>query len=224
MSDMSLLSKFLEPIKNSAYLKKALRHSSLGTDNYERLEFLGDRVLGLVIADLIFKIFPQDSEGDMAKRHTALVQGETLAMVANRIGLDAYVELSEAEAAAGGRENDNILADIIESVIAAIYLEQGLEAAQDFIQQAFGEDLKTRKEPPQDAKTHLQEWSQARGLGLPEYNVVDQDGPDHAPVFTIEVSVNGYGSAKAVGANKRLAQKLAAQNLLEMIKEKGSDE
>jgi ribonuclease-3 len=219
-----LLSKFFEPIKNSAYLARAVRHSSLGTENYERLEFLGDRVVGLVIADLIFKMFPNDSEGDMAKRHTALVQGETLAMIAHRVGLDAYVQLSEAEAAAGGRENDNILADVMESVIAAIYLEQGLEKAQDFIQEAFGEDLETRKEPPQDAKTCLQEWSQARGLGLPEYNVVGQDGPDHAPIFTVEVAIKGYGSAQAVGANKRVAQKLAAQNLLEVIKQKGCDE
>lgn len=199
---------------DNPYVEQALRHSSLGERNYERLEFLGDRVLGLIIAQALYEAFPNESEGDLAKRHTALVQGETLAEIARELELGQHIEFSEAEKMAGGAENDNILADVVEAILGAIYLHDGLDAVTDFVRESWGERIKTMKEPPQDPKTALQEWSQSRSLGLPEYELVGQDGPDHAPMFTIKVSVDGHGTAEATAQSKRQAQKDAAKALL----------
>lgn len=200
--------------------QKALSHSSLlQTDSYERLEFLGDRVVGLVVATALFRRFPDESEGDLAKRHAALVQGKTLAQLAVDIDLGALILFSDAERAAGGPDNENILADVFESLVGALYLDGGMEAASCVIEDLMGDLVYSLKTPPRDAKTALQEWAQGRGLPLPIYDIVDRTGPDHAPVFEISVSVEGHPPALAAGSSRRSAEKDAATKLLAKLEQ-----
>lgn len=204
---------------NQELLKRALTHSSTGNPNYERLEFLGDRVLGLVMAEALFKEFRSESEGGLAKRHTALVQGRTLAVIAAMNDLGDYVIMSDSERASGGAENENILTDIIEALIAAVYLDGGLEPARQMILSWWGDNIQTLVEAPQDPKTELQEWVQARSLPLPEYEIADKQGPDHAPVFHINLKVEGYPSVEAQGPSRRQAEKTAARIMLRYLKD-----
>lgn len=185
--------------------------------NYERLEFLGDRVLGLVVADLLWRRFDSEAEGPLTRRHTHLVRRETLARVAEAIGLGRHLTLSPAEAAAGAAANPAILADACEAVIAAIYLDGGLAAAAEFVHRWWKPFLAEAAEPPRDPKTALQEWVQARGLPLPTYDLVAADGPDHAPVFTVAAHVAGAEPATAAASSKRLAESRAAAALLERL-------
>lgn len=196
-------------------LRVALTHSSTGHEhNYERLEFLGDRVLGLVIASLLFRKFPGEKEGDMAKRLSALVQGSTLAVIATQIKLSDYIILSDSEAAAGGAENDHILADVLEAVLGALYLDGGLNACESFIEKQWHDIFFTMKRPPQHPKTAIQEWAQGQGLPLPEYDVTSQSGPDHAPVFEIKLIVKGHPPILAQGKSRAEAEKNAAENFM----------
>ncbi len=197
-------------------LQRALTHSSFSNANYERLEFLGDRVLGLIVAEWLCEINPAESEGDMAKRLSALVGRESLAVVARQIDLGGHIKISEAEAAMGGRDNGSTLADCCEAVIAALYLDGGIEAARHFIRTQWQELLRTAPAAG-DAKTALQEWSQAKGFGLPEYELIDRSGPDHAPLFTVKVTVR-HDSEVATGTSKRLAERDAAAALLGKLK------
>lgn len=204
-------------------LERALTHSSFarqagiaGGDN-ERLEFLGDRVLGLVIADMVLDGFPDAPEGQVAKRHAVLVQKNTLAVIAGRIDLAADLKLSSGEEEQGGRTNPSILADAMEAIIGALYLDGGLAVARRFIEQAWGDLVEAMSEAPQDSKTALQEWAQARGKKLPLYEVMHQKGPDHDPVFTVRVFVEGLEPMIAEAQSKRAAEKLAAQMLLDRI-------
>lgn len=218
----SALKKLQENIgydfRDTKLLEAALTHSSMGSHtNYERLEFLGDRVLGLVVADLLYGMFPKESEGDLAKRHAMLVQGAMLAGLARDINLGVSLQLSEAERVAGGAENDNILADGLEALIGAMYLDSGLAPCQIFIRALWGDRVKLMKEPPQDPKTALQEWAQARGFPLPSYAVVRREGLDHAPVFHVEVAVGQWPPQRAIGSSIRTAEKEAAQILLEYL-------
>ena len=184
---------------------------------YERLEFLGDRVLGLVIADLLWRGFEDEQEGPLTRRLTHLVRRDALARVAAAIGLDRHLRLSPAEAAAGAARNPGILADVLEAVIAAIYLDGGFPAATAFIER-FWEPLITEMEaPPSDAKTELQEWAQARGLKLPAYELIATSGPDHAPHFTVSVRVAGQEEASATASSKRAAETAAAAALLDRL-------
>ena len=200
-------------------LQRALTHSSKGSDNYERLEFLGDRVLGLVIADIVYKTFPFESEGNLAKRHSALACTEALAEVANTIGLQDVVILSDGERSAGGMKQENLLADSMEAIIGAVYLDRGLNACHAMIEGLWGEKVHVLKEPPIDSKTGLQEWAQARKLGVPIYDVVKREGPDHAPVFHISVTVKGYGLQIGMGPSRRVAEKEAAKKFLAHLEE-----
>ncbi len=181
---------------------------------YERLEFLGDRVLGLVIADLLWRRFEAEPEGHLTRRHTHLVRREALARVAEAIGLGRHLVLSQAEAAAGAADNPGILADACEALIAAIYLDGGFAAASAFVQRFWEPLIEEMEEPPRDPKTALQEWAQARGLILPAYELVATSGPDHAPTFTVAASVAGGDRATATGSSKRLAESRAAASLL----------
>ncbi len=185
--------------------------------DYERLEFLGDRVVNLIIADLLYKAFPHEKEGDMARRHTAFVRGENLALAARSLGLDRLVRLSDAEKAAGGGQNDNILADTMEALLGALYLDAGFDRVHEFVKGMMGEALLHMTRPPMDPKTALQEWSQAKGLGLPEYTMVGRKGPDHAPEFVMEVTLGGLEPALGSGTSKRAAEKQAAQALIDQI-------
>lgn len=221
MTQQKLQSAIEYHFKDDEMLRRALTHSSAyhesdGRD-YERLEFLGDRVVNLIVADLLFHHFQDEAEGALAKRHTALVRTETLADMARDLKLGEYVVLSDSEAKSGGSENDNILADMMESVTAAMYLDADYETAKSFLTTQLGDRIHTMAEPPRDPKTTLQEWSQAENLGLPSYELVGQTGPDHAPEFTIEVTVEGYMPARATSTSKKRAEKDAAKAFLDTL-------
>lgn len=209
--------RFAEP----ALLRRALTHGSAATDaleTYERLEFLGDRVLGLCVADLLLQAFPGESEGRLARRLNALVRREALAEVAVAVGLEPHIRLGKAERAVGTARRPSVLADVCEAVIAALYLDGGLGAAMAFIRRFWEERLTRTDAAVQDAKSALQEWTMARNLGLPQYEVVERRGPDHAPDFTIEAAVSGVASARADGTSHRDAEQRAAQALLERLR------
>lgn len=202
--------------KDAQLLTLALTHRSLGlegTDSNQRLEFLGDRVLGLVVAHLLFTEYHGEREGELARRHARLVSKDTLAEVAKQIGLGAHLHLSASEDATGGRDNPSHLEDACEALIGAMYLDGGLGPAASFIETYWKPLLLSVKEPPKDAKTELQEWAQGRGMALPEYREVARSGPDHAPEFTIEVLV-GKHHASGSANSKRAAEQDAAGTLL----------
>lgn len=199
-------------------LWRALTHPSAagnGAREYQRLEFLGDRVLGLIVAELLMQHFPAAAEGSLSMRSVALVRAETLADVAVEIGLGKHLILAKGEDEAGGRTNPALLADACEAVIAALYLDGGLEAAAGFVKAYWSPRLTAPAEPPRDAKTLLQEWAQARGKPLPEYRTVARAGPPHSPTFTVEARVEGLPPARAAGPSKRIAEQAAAGLLLD---------
>ena len=205
-------------VDGSPRMEAALTHSSMGSEfNYERLEFLGDRVLGLVMAQIIYDKFPGESEGGMAKRHAALVQGKTLAEIARAIDLGSIMVLSDAERAAGGAENENIIADGLEALFGVLYIDAGLAACYRAIEKLWGNRIEVMSVAPQDPKTALQEWAQARGLPLPAYELLKREGPDHAPLFVVQVCVNGYKPQQAQGFSIRAAEKEAARILLDHL-------
>jgi ribonuclease-3 len=185
--------------------------------NYERLEFLGDRVLGLIVADLLWRRFEHEAEGPLTRRHAQLVRRETLAAIAGEIGIGRHVQLSPTEAAAGAARNPGILADVLEAVIAAIYIDDGFAAAFAFVERLWGPRIAGMERPPRDPKTVLQEWAQARALPLPSYELVATSGPDHALQFTVAVRVTGFDEASATASSKRVAETGAAAALLERL-------
>lgn len=184
------------------------------SDCNQRLEFLGDRVLGLVIASHLYEAFPEEDEGALAKRFADLVKTESLAEVAEQIQLGRHMVLGEGEASNKGASNTANLADACEALIGALYLDGGLGLAETFIRQHWQPLITRQHKPPQDAKTSLQEWAQARGLGLPKYALVSRSGPDHSPEFEISVSIPGHGDAAASGRSKKEAERFAANALL----------
>ncbi|CDK98300.1 Ribonuclease 3 [Magnetospirillum gryphiswaldense MSR-1 v2] len=209
----------------SQLLTQALTHPSVAQGRaprrntpYERLEFLGDRVLGLVVADMLFHRFPTEAEGALARRHAALVRRESLAVVAGQIGLPPCLTLSKGEEDAGGRGNPALLADACEAVIGALYADAGFEVAARFVRSAWTALMDAAAQPPKDAKTALQEWAQGLGKPLPVYAVVGQDGPPHDPTFVVSVTVEGVDPVHGTGASKRVAEQAAAALLLEKVK------
>jgi ribonuclease-3 len=187
-----------------------------GADN-QRLEFLGDRVLGIVVAEMLFRAFPDEDEGALARRLAALVRQDSLDAVAREISLGRYLTISRGEEEGGGRDNPAILADACEALIGAIYLDSGLETARTFVERHWRPKMNAEEKPPQDAKTALQEWAQAAGLALPLYTVVKSEGPPHDPVFEVEVTVAGHLPASARGRSKRTAEQAAARQLLDRV-------
>ncbi len=207
--------------KNQKLIEMALTHASMRggkvqhSDN-ERLEFIGDRVLGLVIAEVLSEQFPSASEGELARRYNRLVRGEACARVARAVGLGEYLILSESEAGSGGRAKGTILADAMEAILGAIFLDVGFGPARAAVRRLWGaQDDKTQTSAGPDAKSALQEWAQGKGLALPEYVEVSRKGPDHAPRFTSEVRIDGCAPARGEGASKRAAEQAAARALLE---------
>jgi ribonuclease-3 len=182
--------------------------------NNQRLEFLGDAVLGLVVAKIVYSLFPNETEGELARRLAGLVRGETLADVAQELSLGEYLLMSDSEGASGGRQNPTNLEDAMEAVLGALYLDGGFAAAESFITLRWSDLARRISAPPKDAKTALQEWAQARGLAVPEYRVIDTTGPAHAPEFTIEVRISGKEPRIGRANSKRAAEQLAAQALL----------
>ena len=180
----------------------------------QRLEFLGDSVLGMLIAELLYNEFSTEAEGDLSRRLVSLVNGEQLAEIATELDLGELLKLSHSEEEQGGRLNPSNLEDAMEALLGAVYLDGGLDAAREMITRFWKPRATAMKNPPKDAKTALQEWAQARALPLPEYNVISAEGPSHAPVFVIEAVVQGQPPARAEAGTKRLAERLAAQALL----------
>lgn len=195
-------------------LKKRHQRSGQHARQYERLEFLGDRVLGLVIADWLIQRFPNEQEGDLAKRHAAVVQAKALQKVAEKIELGQYLRMSQGEEGGGGRSNPTILADCCEALIGALYQDGGLEVARNFIHQYWGDMIDQKARPPQDPKTQLQEWVQGRTKTLPMYRVLSQKGLQHSPEFEVEVTFEGGPSVTGIGSSKRVAEKEAAIHML----------
>jgi ribonuclease III len=178
--------------------------------SYERLEFLGDRVLGLVVAEMLYEAFPQATEGELSIRLAALVRRETCAEVAAEWDLGPHLSLGAGEAQAGGRKKATILADVCESLIGAIFLDGGFIAAREAIAGAWAPRMRAVLSPARDAKTLLQEWAQARSLGAPSYEEIGRSGPDHAPKFTVRVSLRGYEPEVGAASSKRAAEQAAA--------------
>jgi ribonuclease-3 len=207
--------------KDSALVMRALRHSSYGDGknadgNNERLEFLGDRVLGLLTARALFD-YSSEPEGTLARRLNALVRKEMCAKIARKIGLGDCILMSGSEEKQGGREKTSILGDTCEALIAALYLDGGMEAVQAFYETHWMPELAVVvSKSAKDAKTTLQELAMAHGRGLPQYDVTDRSGPDHDPVFIVDVSVTGIGTATGTGKSKREAERFAAQALIDI--------
>jgi ribonuclease III len=204
---------------NRALLREALTHASaragrqIGLDN-ERLEFLGDRVLGVAIAEFLLETCPTAKEGELARRYNKLVCKEACANVARQIELGSFILMSEGEAGAGGRDKSTILADACEALLGALFLDGGLAPASRLIREYWGPRLRVSDAAPLDAKTALQEWAQARKLDLPRYFEVSAVGPDHAPSFTAEVRIDGLPPARGEGPSKRAAEQAAASAML----------
>jgi len=202
---------------NKALLTTALTHMSAQDSrlaSYQRLEFLGDRVLGLSIADMLFQRYPQAEEGNLSRRLADLVRKETCAEVAQGWNLGQFMRLGEGEILGGARKNKAILADACEAIIGAVFLDGGYEAARGLIERAFGEQMMKPARPLRDAKTALQEWAQGKGYQTPTYSERGRSGPDHAPVFVVAARINGLADAEARGPSKRLAEQAAAEAFL----------
>lgn len=201
---------------------KSTRRSTKAVDrpiaDNQRLEFLGDRVLGLVVAEMLFATFPKEDEGALAKRLASLVRQDGLALVAQSLGLGRFLILSKGEEESGGRENPATLADVCEAIIGALYLDGGVDVARRFIEKHWRAMMSADLAPPQDAKTALQEWAQASGLSLPRYKVVRSDGPPHDPIFEVEAVVEGYPACSGTGRSKRSAEQAAASQLLALVR------
>jgi len=211
----ALEEKLSYKFKDMDLLARALTHPSASGPNYQRLEFLGDRVLGLAVADWLLRLFPDADEGELAIRYNALVRKEACADVAARIGLGAHITMGAGEEKAGGRRKSAILADGCEALIAALYLDGGYATAAGFVEREWTQLVDKHAEIPQDAKTALQEWAHASGLSAPTYRQTARKGPDHAPEFTVEVLVEGRKPLIGKGNSKRQAEQAAAQALLE---------
>lgn len=199
-------------------LVRAVTHASIGTatrpDN-QRLEFLGDRVLGLVMAEALLSADEGAREGQLAPRFNALVRKETCADVAREIGLGDVLKLGRSEMLTGGRRKEALLGDAMEAVIAAVYQDSGFEAARALVLRLWGGRIAAVEPDARDAKTSLQEWAQARGMPPPVYEEAGRSGPDHAPQFTVRVKLASGEAAEATAGSKRVAEQMAARSLLE---------
>lgn len=208
--------------KDEGLLRQALTHASSASkkdhDN-QRLEFLGDRVLGLVIAQALFEVDPKAREGQLAPRFNALVRKEACADVAEEIDLGEALMLGRSEMRSGGRRKVALLGDAMEAVIAAVFLDSGFDTAQAMILRLWGNRIYTAEARAADPKSTLQEWAQARGLPTPIYSDISRSGPDHQPVFNVEVSLTNGISAQGEAASKKAAQVQAASALLAKIEE-----
>jgi ribonuclease III len=201
-------------------LVRAVTHSSMSSatrDDNQRLEFLGDRVLGLVMAEALLANDRAATEGQLAPRYNALVRKEACADVARQIDLGEVLKLGRSEMISGGRRKLALLGDAMEAVIAAVYLDSGFEAARAVILRLWGDRIGTVEQDARDAKTALQEWAQARGLPPPNYVELHRSGPDHAPVFTMSAQLDNGEAESATAGSKRQAEQAAAKALLDRL-------
>jgi len=202
---------------NLPLYEAALTHSSAPGDSYERLEFLGDRVLGLVVATWLIETWPDEAEGKLSHRLNALVTGEVCAEIARGMGVAARLRLGRQAQDDGVFESTYVLGDVVEALIGALYLDAGLEAATAFIRAAWGDRVTRLAQPPKHPKAALQEWTAAQKRKAPDYEVTEATGPDHARRFTVTVRVNGVGEATGKGLSKQEAEREAARAMLEAL-------
>lgn len=203
--------------RDMTLFERALTHGSLARDNYERLEFLGDRVLGLVMAEWQFELFPGEPEGKLSSRVNALVAGEMCARVARKIGVVEHLRLGKQARDDGGATSGNILGDVVEALTGALFLEGGLDAARGFVRRGWAELVELQPFAPKHPKSALQEWAAAHNRAAPVYAIADRSGPHHAPRFTVTVSIGAVLIASACGASKQEAETEAAKALLEQL-------
>lgn len=194
-----------------------MTHGSHSAVDYQRLEFLGDRVLGLVMADWLFTLFPDEPEGKLSRRLNALVTGETCAVIAREIGVIPYLRLGKQARDDGAAQSDNVLGDVVEALIGALYLEAGQDAARAFIRRAWGAIVETQDSAPKHPKSALQEWAAAHNRKPPVYEITDRSGPHHSPKFTVTVTIGKLAEATATGTSKQEAETAAAKALLEKL-------
>ena len=217
----SLSARIGYQFNNPELLIRAVTHASIGSpskEDNERLEFLGDRVLGLVIAQAVLEADRHAPEGLLAPRYNALVRREMCADVAKSIDLGAALRLGRSEMISGGRRKDALLANAMEALIAAVYVDAGFDVASDFILRLWGERINNVQADARDAKTALQEWAQARKLPPPTYSEVARSGPDHAPIFKMQAALSTGQTAQAEAQSKRAAEQQAANELLLKVK------
>ena len=220
VDDGALESRLGHVFADRTHLDRALTHITAATSkegrlgSYQRLEFLGDRVLGLAIAAMLIETYPKADEGELSQRLAELVRAETCAEVAETMELGPYLRLGAGEASSGGRRKAAILADVCESVIGAVFLDAGFAAAAALVDRFWRERLLAPSRPLRDAKTELQEWAQGRGWAAPLYREVARSGPDHNPQFRVAVLVDGFGEAEGAGRSKRSAEQSAAEALI----------
>ena len=214
---LALQERLDHAFSDPALLIRAVTHASTsgpGREDNQRLEFLGDRVLGLVMAEALLDADRAAAEGTLAPRFNALVRKETCADVAREIGLGEALKLGRSEMMSGGRRKQALLGDAIEALIAAVYIDAGFEAARALVLRLWGKRIETVKDDARDAKTALQEWAQARKLAPPKYVQTSRTGPDHAPEFTIAAQLENGAKAEATAPSKRAAEQAAASILL----------
>jgi ribonuclease III len=219
---MSELSEFLRDTLGHeagdiALFQRALAHSSATRDSYERLEFLGDRVIGLVVARWLYERFPDEPEGKLSPRYNVLVARETCGEIGREMGLPALIRLGKQAREDGANWSDNVVGDVVEALVGALFLDAGLEAAESFIRRTWAPYLDSQRRAPKHPKSALQELAAARNLKAPNYEVERKSGAHHAPRFTVRVSVTGLGEASAEGSSKQEAETAAAAELLKQV-------
>lgn len=197
--------------------ERALTHGSHAAATYERLEFLGDRVLGLVIAEWLFELFPADTEGALSKRYNAVVTGAACADVARALGVVPHLHLGKQARDDGAADSDNVLGDVMEALLGALYLDAGLDVARAAIRRLWTEKVRSDGVAPQHPKSALQEWAAANNRKPPVYELVDRSGPGHAPRFTVKVTLGRHAEAVAEGRSKQDAETTAARVLLDQV-------
>jgi ribonuclease-3 len=203
--------------KDPALFTRALTHASRGGADYERLEFLGDRVLGLIVAAWLYELFPNEPEGILSRRYNVLVSRETCADIAREIGVGRQAILGKQAREDGASDSDNVLGDMVEALIGALYLEAGIDAAAAFVRSAWGDRAETHGKAPKHPKSALQEWAAANNKRPPVYEMKGRTGPHHAPKFVVEVAIKDVGEAEAEGTSKQEAETAAAKALLEKV-------
>lgn len=219
---MSELREFLRDVLDHdptdiSLFERAMTHASVGKDSYERLEFLGDRVLGLVMADWLYRMFDDEPEGKLSHRLNMLVAGETCAEIARQIGLPLHVRLGKQARDDGAADSSNVLGDVLEALIGALYIDGGMETARAFVHRVWAERVNSQQPAPKHPKSALQEWAAAHRRKPPEYALTGKSGPPHNPRFIVTVSIKGVGEAAAEGSSKQEAETAAARKMLEEL-------
>ncbi len=203
--------------KELALFQLALTHASRSQENYERLEFLGDRVLGLVTAAWLYELFPEDPEGFLSRRLNTLVSRKICSAVARDIGIPEQMRLGKQAREDGAQDSDNVLGDAVEALIGAVFLDAGFAAAEDVVQRLWASRVGELERAPKHAKSRLQEWAAEKDLRPPAYELVGRSGPHHSPRFIVEVSIKSVGTARGEGTTKQEAETAAAEALLAQV-------